>query len=212
MDICFEGTGNCVFLQFLFCEKEEVVFRLKIGRPQLICVHMPFDVGKDVNGIGEGADMENLDLEAAFDFMDSFLLAQPLVDAGKFIEAGKQTVIRSFLEKEGICAADDQQGAVYDLSLFQCAAERDCIRLVVKMCEACFLEGAVVAMGWLVGAADGCAQLHQCLIEVGDEAGASIHSLCDTGIKGFLEDGCNLFFDGIFADIVGDGKASCHDA
>ena len=60
---------------------------------------MPFDVGKDVNGIGEGADMENLDLEAAFGFMDSFLLAQPLVDAGKFIEAGKQTVIRSFLEK-----------------------------------------------------------------------------------------------------------------
>lgn len=208
MNIGLEGTGNCIILQFLFGEKEQAFFFFKIGGRQFICAHVPLDMREDMDGIRQAAYAQDLYLEAALGFVDGFVFADPLVDAGEFIKACQQTGSGALLKQKCVCAPDDEQGALNDPALFQGAAEGDVVCPVVQMGEAGGLQGAVFAMGRLVGAAEGCAKFHQSLIEVGDEAGIGPHALSCLFIQCFLDGGGDFLFDGIFADILADFKAA----
>ena len=143
MNIGLEGTGNCIILQFLFGEKEQTVFFFKIGGRQFICPHVPLDMREDVDSIRQAAYAQDLYLEAALGFVDGFVFADPLVDAGEFIKACQQTGSGALLKQKCVCAPDDEKGALNDPALFQGAAEGNAVGGAMEMGET---EGAMSSL------------------------------------------------------------------
>ena len=110
----------------------------------LICMHMPFQMRKDVYGIGKFADPQRLQTEI-FSRFQCFFLRQPAIISAELIQTCKQTFFGTPMQQERTAVADHKNRSLYFFARLQWTAVRDLIRKVLPMRSAYILPGTLTA-------------------------------------------------------------------